>query len=272
MPLSFLAIAGVAATLITAGALPPASRNQIDRGCSVRYVANAGVLLESNGRKLLLDAPIRDGIPPYAVPGDDERRRLERAEPPYDNVSAILVTHWHEDHFSPEAVAAHLTENLRATLVSSKEVASRVRVVAPGLAADRIVGVTPSPGSVADVAVDGMSIHVLRIRHNPARRLPEEHLGFLVRGCQSVLHTGDADPQADNFAMLRSLPRVDVAIVPFWYVLTPANRDFVSATLNPLRVIAMHLPPADAEEVSRKLVDSATLTLLRTPGTVVPLR
>ena len=30
----------------------------------VRYVANAGVLVTMDGRKLLIDVPIRDGIPP----------------------------------------------------------------------------------------------------------------------------------------------------------------------------------------------------------------
>ncbi len=51
-----------------------------------------------------------------------KRARLESASAPYDAVDAILITHWHEDHFSPEAVAAHLTRNGHAVLVSSPEV------------------------------------------------------------------------------------------------------------------------------------------------------
>ena len=67
----------------------------------LRYVANAGVQLAFGLAKVLIDAPIRDGIPPYTTSSAGDRLRLERAQPPHDGVAAILVTHWHEDHFSP---------------------------------------------------------------------------------------------------------------------------------------------------------------------------
>ena len=45
--------------------------------------------------------PGDDGISPYSTNPADELTRLEEAKPPYDAVDAILVTYWHEDHFSP---------------------------------------------------------------------------------------------------------------------------------------------------------------------------
>ena len=43
------------------------------------------------GRRFLIDAPIRDGIPPYATSSAAERTRLGAERAPYDNVDAILV-------------------------------------------------------------------------------------------------------------------------------------------------------------------------------------
>ena len=100
-------------------------------GPELRYVANAGMLVTVGGRRFLIDAPIRDGIAPYATSPAPERDRLEIARPPYDGVDAILITHWHEDHFSPEAAAAHLAHNPRAVFVSSPEVVARLRAAAP---------------------------------------------------------------------------------------------------------------------------------------------
>jgi glyoxylase-like metal-dependent hydrolase (beta-lactamase superfamily II) len=114
---------------------------------SVRYVANAGVLVEMAGARVLIDAPVREGIPPYATSSADERTRLERAQPPYADVDAILVTHWHEDHFSAKAVAAHLASSPRTVLASSPEVVARVRAVAPGLGVTRLQDVLPAPGA-----------------------------------------------------------------------------------------------------------------------------
>jgi L-ascorbate metabolism protein UlaG (beta-lactamase superfamily) len=219
----------------------------------VRYVANAGMLVTVAGRRFLIDAPIRDGIAPYATSSPGERRRLEEAQAPYDNVDAILITHWHEDHFSAEAVAAHLSGNARTILVSSPEVIDRLRRAAPTVGAAQLRAVLPAPGQAEPVDVGGVPVRVLRIRHNPSRRLPEQHLGFLVGGAPTVLHVGDADPTPDNLALLKTLPSIDVALLPFWYVSDAGNRQLVADAIRPRRVVAMHVPPGDAATVAAAL-------------------
>ena len=85
-----------------------------------------------------------------------------------------------------------------------------------------------------------------------------------------MLHTGDADPRSDNFALLRELPRVDLAILPFWFVLDEPNRAFVRESIAPRRIFAMHLPPADAAAVGVKLRDAGVdAALPSAPGAVV---
>lgn len=238
--------------LLAATAAPESALAQ-QQAPVVRYVANAGVDVVVEGRRFLIDAVFRDGIPPYATPASDERAALESARGAYADVDAVLVTHWHEDHFDPAAVAAHLTNNARAVLISSPEVVARVREQAPGLPASRLRGLAPEPGGVAHTDVGGVTVHVLRVRHNPARRLPEQHVGFLVGTRTPVLHVGDADPAADNFSALSTLPRVDHAVLPFWYVLDEASRAMVATVIRPRQIVAVHVPPADAERVERAL-------------------
>ena len=255
----------LAAIMAAAG---PASRAQ-DR-CSIMHVANAGILLESGPARFLIDAPIREGIAPYATPAAEVRGQLETASPPFDRSTAILITHWHEDHFSAEAVAAHLAANPKTVLITSRETVGRVRKVAPALPDRQFRPITPAPGRAARTDAGGVPVHVLRIRHNPTRRLPEEHVAFLIEGCQRVLHTGDADPQADNFRVLSELPRVDVGLLPLWYVLDATSRAFVDASIGPRRVLAMHIPPADATDVASRL--PAGVVALTQPGQRIDLR
>lgn len=238
----------------------------------VRYVANSGMLVDTGGRRFLIDAPIRDGIPPYATSTAAERSRLEAARGTYAGVDAILITHWHEDHFSAEAVAAHLTNSPNTILVSSPEVVERVRAVAPGLPATRLRGVLPEPGRSQPVEIGGVSVHVLRIRHNATRRLPEQHVGFLIGGAAPVLHVGDADPKADNFALLKALPPVDLAFLPFWYLSDAGNRHMVAAAIRPRRIVAMHVPPGDAAAVGDTLrAGAASAVLASAPGSTIDL-
>ena len=119
--------------------------------------------------------------------------------------------------------------------------------------------------------VEGGSLReVLRVRHNPTRRLPQQHVAFLLGDGPAVLHTGDADPAADNFTALRDLPAVDVALVPFWYVLDASGRALMRQALAPRRIVAMHVPPSDAVDVARRLAASGMdAVLLTRPGMVV---
>jgi len=261
--------------LVTMAVIAAASgigAQRANEAVTVRYVANAGALVTLDARTVLIDAPIRDGIPPYATSPVGERQRLEQARPPYDRVDVILVTHWHEDHYSPEAVAAHLSRNDRATLVSSPEVVDRLRAAAPDLPRARLRAVLPAPGESEELLIGDLRVRVLRLRHNPARRYPEQHVGFLIGNRASVLHVGDAEPTGDNFALLRGLPTVDVALLPFWYLLTDANRRLVHASIAPRRIVALHLPPGDAPEVRRTLRAAGVHAALPTqPGTAVTL-
>jgi L-ascorbate metabolism protein UlaG (beta-lactamase superfamily) len=238
--------------------------------CRVTSVANAGVLLESGAARLLIDAPIRGGIPPYATPTAGASRQLESASAPFDRITAILITHWHEDHFSAEAVAAHLTASPRTVLITSAEIVERVRKVAPALASAQFRPMTPAAGAAARTEAGGLPIHVLRIRHSPARRMPEEHVGFLIEGCRTVLHTGDAEAQAGNFALLKDLPRVEVGLLPYWFLLGGTSRAFVETSIRPGRVLAMHIPPSETADVASKL-PSTTVALTR-PGQRIELR
>ena len=222
-------------------------------GLQLRYIANAGLLLEIENRRVLIDAPIRDGIPPYATSPPTERRALEQAAPPYDRIDAILITHWHEDHFSAEAVAAHLAHNRSAVAISSPEVLDRIRAVAPDLPPGRLRAVLPAPGRAETVQVRDLPIRVLRIRHSSSRRVPDQHVAFLLGRTTTVLHTGDADTGADDFGVLRDLPAVDLALLPYWYFLSDASRLLVRTAIAPRRIVAIHIPPEEVEDVRRTL-------------------
>jgi L-ascorbate metabolism protein UlaG (beta-lactamase superfamily) len=233
--------------------VPLADAGPTPQAAIVQYVANAGVRVDVEGRRFLVDAVFRDGLAPYATLQPDARTRLESARGEFADIDAVLVTHWHEDHFDAKAVAAHLRSNAKAVLISSPEVVSRVRQQAPALPASRLRGLAPAPGGVARTDVAGVAVHVLRVRHNPTRRLPEQHVAFLIGSRAPVLHVGDADPVADNFAALRALPRVDQAVLPFWYVLDEASRVMVAAAIRPRHIVAVHVPPVEAERVARTL-------------------
>ena len=67
-------IAAIAASSVAGtGARSGTQQAAGNPGPVVRYVANSGMLVAVGGRRFLIDAPIRDGIPPYATSASAER-------------------------------------------------------------------------------------------------------------------------------------------------------------------------------------------------------
>lgn len=212
------------------------------------YLGNMGVLLEAGDRAVVVDALFGDGLADYPVVPPATRDSLERALGRFADVDAVLVTHVHDDHFDPEAVARHLEHNPGAVLVGPEAVAAELetavgeRYVA---IADRVLGITPPYG--ARVAVDGLPVEVVRIRHTSPRNRDVENLGFVVDlGGWRALHVGDA------FTIDADFPdaiagTIDTALLPFWLVIEPAHLADVRARIDPGAIVALHLPVEGTE-------------------------
>jgi hypothetical protein len=92
-----LALVLIALAIAAEGShVEPSAHAAAHASAQIRYVANSGMLVVAAGRRFLIDAPIRDGIPPYATSTAAERTLLENARAPYDAVDAIVITHWQQ--------------------------------------------------------------------------------------------------------------------------------------------------------------------------------
>lgn len=220
---------------------------------TITALANAGVMLSDGRTAVLIDALFRDGVEGYARLEGAARARLERAQPPYDAVRLILVTHWHADHFDPAAVAAHLAKNRRAVAVMTDQVAATL-MEKTHIDRARIDHLTPERGRWAEIRANGLPVTLVRLAHNPSLNYPNEHVAQGVRlAGRLILHVGDADPNRDNFKAVDMLGPVDVAIVPYWYLLSEAGREIVRDRLQAREVIAVHLEPERSKTISAEV-------------------
>jgi L-ascorbate metabolism protein UlaG (beta-lactamase superfamily) len=72
-----------------------------------------------------------------------------------------------------------------------------------------------------------------------------------------VTHIGDAEVNEANFKTLASKGPVDVAMVPFWWLLDPQSVAFLRDTWKPRQVVAFHFGAADATQAAPKLRKSS---------------
>ncbi len=205
-----------------------------------------------NDNVVLIDALFREGISPYAVVPLDRREAVETARPPFD-ATLVLVSHYHADHFDAAAVARYLKHNFRAELVSSEQV---VEQVAEALNDEVILRnrvhaiVGSSPESSASLTVGGIGVNLRRISHGSGRIAEIQNLAQVVTlGGWKILHIGDADASEAEFKRLDfKKEKLDIAVIPFWYLTDDKGAALVKRYVQPRIVVAMHIPPGELEQ------------------------
>ena len=247
---AFIAISYCAPNLRTAN---PEARPRL----TVTYVGNEGVLISSGPHQVLIDGLHREYKPDYAFPPPALLGAMEAARPPYDQLQLLLVTHIHLDHFHPQSVGLHLQNNAGAVLVSSAQVADSLKKDFENYRAieSRVTRVTPERKTKSTLEVSGIKLNVLGLSHGSARFSWIHNLGYLLEvDGKKLLHIGDADTAVENFSSFRlSEERIDIAFIPYWYLLSDEGRSLVREQIRPKQIIAVHLPPAEAESVAEQI-------------------
>lgn len=134
----------------------------------ITFIANCGFLIESGGKKILVDALWRNS-PQYSSPSisTETLELMEKALPPFDDVDLILTTHIHWDHFDQNSVRNHMENNPNAVFVSTLEAVNLLKMGFPDFeeVKDRIIGVEPDEGERVQLYVNGIRIEVLNLPH-----------------------------------------------------------------------------------------------------------
>lgn len=223
----------------------------------VTYIANEGFLIQSGDQKILIDGLLRrDFLGKYLKDPGPAFTAATTAQAPFDDIDLVLISHIHYDHFNPEATLKYMAAS-NAPIVCPQQVATQL-TAAPGFR-DRIKAVTPPPNRSQRMAVGGIDLKVMRLRHGPFyetdkttgerrdRHASIENVGFLVTmGGRSFLHIGDSGLDDPAEYPKAEMPRdgVDVLFAGSLFWGAVAEREpLVNKVIRPKNIVAMHLAP-----------------------------
>jgi L-ascorbate metabolism protein UlaG (beta-lactamase superfamily) len=240
--IALLAAAGAGA--LSAQGTPTVVRDSL----VITFLANEGVMISSGGTTVLIDALFGDGLRGYGIVTQPTRTALERAQPPFDRVNAVLATHIHNDHFEARPVFEHLKNNAGTMFISSTEAVRQVRAVDATTSramTPRLIGIDPPRAQRVRVATaGGATIYALGLPHGDRDDLPV-NVGFVVDiGGRRVMHVGDGDVSPAEFASFRlGELGIDVALLSPHYLTNPGMREAVRRDIKPTTVAVIHGPP-----------------------------
>ena len=172
---------------------------------AITRTANAGVLLDMDGKRILLDG-VCAPLPPYLGTPSALREALEKDMP-----DVLAFTHEHLDHYDPPYVKRYKEKTLRS-----------------------VYG--PESLPFYDLG-GGVEMQLLATRHIGKTDIP--HVSYVIRGSRTVWFMGDATPLA--FRKLSGAPKPDVLIVPFACAITPSAWRATKET-GAASILLLHMP------------------------------
>lgn len=185
----------------------------------LKRTANAGVLLELDGKSILLDGVCRE-VKPYPATPQEERERLSTCWP-----DVVAYTHAHKDHYDP-AYAVEYTRQTGRVILGPNE-AGGVR------------------GSMQNINVGNISVIPIPCRHIGLAGKDTPHCGFVISGSKNVWFTGDSSPL--HWKNRGDLPEPDVMIVPYAFANSKSSWEFTKNKAS--KIVLLHMPEREDDVV-----------------------
>jgi len=249
----------------------------LEPAAKAHYLANAGVLIVSGETKVVFDPLFRNDYGTYRLLPEDMEQALFAGEPPLDGIDAVLISHYHEDHFSPADIIRLLEEQPAIQLYAPVQAVSGMRSIADASQQEIFDRVTEIALEYKDAPVTieagALTIEAVRIPHSgwPEGRLDVENIAYRVTldEATTVLHLGDADTKDVHFAHdaeYWDLRHTDIAFPPYWYFQSEDGRSVLDHRLKATHAVGVHVPVAIPSDPSKRPDDLQGYDLFTEPG------
>jgi L-ascorbate metabolism protein UlaG (beta-lactamase superfamily) len=177
--------------------------------CTVTYIANDGVLIETRNHKVLIDALFGNIKGDWCdQPGDSVSNLMVKGMPPFENIDIVLVTHNHIDHFNGQITINFLKDNQNSFLICPDQVNESLKHNADyPKVSDRINFLKPGKLFDTSLCINEINIRTLRFRHNAYYETDSvsgksnnihrdvENLAYLIKTDGfTIFHSGDDTP------------------------------------------------------------------------------
>lgn len=186
----------------------------------ITFIANAGLLFDFGGTKLLVDGLYDSPPEGFSRIPESTLSKLMSAVPPFDGINALLFTHTHPDHFSSRLIG----EYMRANPIE--------KLAVPPLGQD----------ALSFSFSNGLTVCAVLTRHLDKRFSTVPHVCYLFSYCgKNILVTGDVDYTAEAFEEFAGLRLQAVFVTPLFFSALCRGR-FFKGRLNAERLCVYHLP------------------------------
>ena len=111
----------------------------MEQFCKVTYISNAGILLECNDNKIMVDSFCNSALSIYKSPSDETKKLMISGINQFENIDALLFTHNHTDHFDAESTLSFLKNNKKTLMLAPSKVVMEIKQGFPNVESKRLI-------------------------------------------------------------------------------------------------------------------------------------
>ena len=220
-----------------------------NQGISLYYIANAGVLIKAGAKQVLIDGLHQPYRPAYRSTPPALKNDIYAGKEPFNSIDLVLVSHIHRDHFDPADVAGLLKAQPEALLFSSQQVIDSIQVqgVAPN---SQLQSIVYQDGNYVTTTRKDITVRAGKVAHGSERFRWIQNLGHIVEidGIR-FLHVGDPGFGREDIEQLVANTRIDVALLPGWFLSEPGGRAVIDEIIKPKHLAFLHVSPGDEQHL-----------------------
>ncbi|WP_286272761.1 MBL fold metallo-hydrolase [Thalassotalea hakodatensis] len=227
-------------------------KHKIDNQTIITYLGNEALFIESGNEKILFDPFFSHDFGIYQQVPEHLITAIMQNKPPFDDISAIFISHAHRDHFDADMMIKYLATNTNVSLFAAKQAIKHIEQ-----RTNQTANIEAKQLHSIDLTLNSnpwtyngkyLTVDAVRIPHAgwPARA-DVENLVFRVtfNNGKTIMHMGDADPDIQHYIPYKShwsKTRVNVNFPPYWFFMSAQGRDILFNVLNADKHIGIHVP------------------------------
>lgn len=229
---------------------------------SVTYLGNEAVMVKMGDTKILFDPFFHSDFGIYQLVPKLIKSDIHQGRAPYDNISIILISHAHADHFAEDEVIRFLQKHQQVSLIGPKQaVDALLKLLPDNNVRKRLYAIELNlKESAKELVTAGMLVEAVRIPHAGwPNRSEIENIVYRVSlnsepaklsntdkpNPLTVIHMGDADPKLSHYTPHRAhweSKQTDLAFPPYWFYGSEEGQSIISQTINTVKSIGLHVP------------------------------
>ncbi|MDO6427798.1 MBL fold metallo-hydrolase [Thalassotalea sp. 1_MG-2023] len=245
-------------------------KHQIDNKTTITYLGNEALFIESGNEKILFDPFFSHDFGLYQQVPEHLITAIMHNQPPFNDISAIFISHAHRDHFDADMMIKYLAANTHVSLFAANQAIKQIEQ-----RTNQTTNIKAEQLHTIDLTFNSepweyngkyLTVDAVRIPHAgwPARA-DVENLVFRVtfNNDNTIMHMGDADPDITHYLPYKlhwSKTRVNVNFPPYWFFMSAQGRDILFNVLNADKHIGIHVP-----KIPPKRLDQYTKDYFLTP-------